>query len=419
MGDRPISTIFSVGTELTEGTILNTHFRFLGAELRGLGFFTRKAVQIPDDADVFREELREAVRASALVIVTGGLGPTSDDLTRETIAEVCAAPLRFDQAIWDDLVERYAARGRSIAQTNRKQAQIPSGFRVLNNRVGSAPGFCGEDGACMVMALPGPPAELEEMFLREALPLLQARFFSSRGAAAELVATAIMIPESVLEQALQEARGSDAALRWSTRVAEDRIVWTLRGSQSRRQRRVYSALSKRFGPLRIREGDVQPSFLPYRILSQRRETVAVAESCTGGLISKLLTDIPGSSSVFWGTFVTYSDESKIRLLGVPGEMLLSAGAVSREVVSAMSQGLLEHTPADLALAVTGIAGPEGGSREKPVGTVWISARYRRGGHLCQRFHFPGNREAVRRRTAVAAFILAECALLGTNGQLEY
>ena len=278
MGDRPISTIFSVGTELTEGTILNTHFRFLGAELRGLGFFTRKAVQIPDDPDIFREELREAVRASGLVIVTGGLGPTSDDLTRETIAEVCAAPLRFDQAIWDDLVQRYAARGRSIAQTNRKQAQIPSGFRVLNNRVGSAPGFCGVDGACTVMALPGPPAELEEMFLREALPLLQTRFFSSRGAAVELVATAIMIPESVLEQALQEARGSDAAPRWSTRVAEDRIVWTLRGSQRRRQRRVYSALLKRFGPLRIREGDVQPSFLPYRILSQRRETVAVAES---------------------------------------------------------------------------------------------------------------------------------------------
>jgi nicotinamide-nucleotide amidase len=420
MGDRPISTIFSVGTELTEGTILNTHFRFLGAELKSLGFFTRKAVQIPDDPDIFRTELREAVQASALVIVTGGLGPTSDDLTREIIAGICAAPLRFDQAIWDDLVDRYTARGRSIAQTNRKQAQIPSGFRVLKNRIGTAPGFCGEEGACTVMALPGPPAELEEMFLREALPLLRARFPRRRGAAStELVATALMIPESVLEQALQEARGSDSGMLWSTRVAEDRIVWTLRGSHKRRQRRVYSALVERFGPLRIREGDVQPSYLLYRILSRRKERIAVAESCTGGLISKLLTDIPGSSRVFWGTFVTYSNESKTELLGVPGNLLQSAGAVSQEVVSAMSRGLLEHTPAEVALAVTGIAGPEGGSPEKPVGTVWISARSRRGGELCKGFHFHGTREAVRRRSAVAAFILAECVLLGVDGELEY
>jgi PncC family amidohydrolase len=159
--------------------------------------------------------------------------------------------------------------------------------------------------------------------------------------------------------------------------------------------------------------------LLYRILSRRKERIAVAESCTGGLISKLLTDIPGSSRVFWGTFVTYSNESKTELLGVPGNLLQSAGAVSQEVVSAMSRGLLEHTPAEVALAVTGIAGPEGGSPEKPVGTVWISARSRRGGELCKGFHFHGTREAVRRRSAVAAFILAECVLLGVDGELEY
>jgi PncC family amidohydrolase len=171
--------------------------------------------------------------------------------------------------------------------------------------------------------------------------------------------------------------------------------------------------------MRIRQGDVQPSFLLYQILKQRAERIAVAESCTGGLVSKLLTDVPGSSQVFWGTLVTYSDESKLRLLGVPKGVLESSGAVSAEVASAMSEGLLEHTPAEAVVAVTGIAGPEGGTAEKPVGTVWISARYRHGGHLCQVFHFHGNRDAIRRRSAVAALVLAECVLLGLDADLEY
>jgi len=236
---------------------------------------------------------------------------------------------------------------------------------------------------------------------------------------AELTATALMIPESVLEQALQEASDSDSGLLWSTRLAHDRIVFTLRGSQQQERQRVFSDLVGKFGRMRIREGDVQPSALLCRILEQRAERIAVAESCTGGLVSKLLTDVPGSSRVFWGTLVTYSDESKTRLLGVPEEVLNSAGAVSAEVASAMSQGVLEHTPAEAAVAVTGIAGPEGGSADKPVGTVWISARTRRGGHLCRIFHFHGNRDAIRRRSAVAAFVLAECVLRGVDAELEY
>ena len=418
MEEQPTSIILSVGTELTEGSILNTHFRFLGAELRGLGFYTRRCVQIPDDPQVFRRELGQAVECAALVIITGGLGPTSDDLTRDVVAEICEAPLHFDEAIWDDLVARYTARGRKIAPTNRKQALIPAGFRVLSNRVGSAPGIFGCTKKCTVIALPGPPAELEEMFLREAVPLIRS-LGKGDASAAELIATALMISESVLEQALQEARDADSGMSWSTRVAHDRIVFTLRGSQKQERLRVFSDLVERFGRVRIRQGDVQPSFLLYQILKQRAERIAVAESCTGGLVSKLLTDVPGSSQVFWGTLVTYSDESKLRLLGVPKGVLESSGAVSAEVASAMSEGLLEHTPAEAVVAVTGIAGPEGGTAEKPVGTVWISARYRHGGHLCQVFHFHGNRDAIRRRSAVAALVLAECVLLGLDADLEY
>jgi len=418
MEEQPTSTILSVGTELTEGSILNTHFRFLGAQLRGLGFRTKKCVQIPDDPQVFRQELGQAVECAELVIITGGLGPTSDDLTRDIVAEVCEAPLRFDEAIWDDLVARYTARGRKIAETNRKQALIPSGFQVLPNRVGTAPGFFGGSKTCTLMALPGPPAELEEMFLVEAVPLIRSLGVKNPSTA-ELIGTALMIPESVLEQALQESSRADSGLFWSTRVAHDRIVFTLRGAGQQEQLRVFSDLVGLFGRMRIRQGDVQPGFLLYQLLKQRAERIAVAESCTGGLVSKLLTDVPGSSRVFWGTVVTYSDESKVRFLGVPLEVLKSSGAVSAEVASAMSEGLLEHTPVEAALAVTGIAGPEGGTDEKPVGTVWISARCRHGGHLCRVFHFHGSRDAVRRRSAVAAFVLAECVLLGVEPDLEY
>lgn len=419
MAGQPTSTILSVGTELTEGSILNTHFRFLGSALRGLGFYTQRAVQIPDDVHLFRQELIQAVESTTLVVITGGLGPTSDDLTREVVAEVCAAPLRFDETIWEDLVARYSVRGRRIAETNRKQALIPAGFQVLPNRVGSAPGFLGRVKSCTVVALPGPPAELEEMFLGEAVPRIRPPESQVLSAAGQLVATALMIPESVLEQALLKARDRQSELLWSTRVALDRIVFTLRGSDQGEQLRVFSDLVEEFGRMRIRQGDVPPSGLVYRLLQERSERIAVAESCTGGLVSKLLTDIAGSSQVFWGTLVTYSNESKTELLGVNAEVLKSSGAVSEEVASAMSQGLAERTPAEAVVAVTGIAGPEGGTPEKPVGTVWVSARYRKGGHLCKVFHFNGNRDAIRRRSAVAAFLLTECVMLGVEAELEY
>jgi nicotinamide-nucleotide amidase len=418
MAGQLISTILSVGTELTEGSILNTHFRFLGSALRGLGFYTRRAVQIPDDVEVFREELERAVESTDLVVITGGLGPTSDDLTREVVAEVCAAALRFDETIWEDLVARYSALGRRIAETNRKQALIPAGFKILSNRVGSAPGFLGSVKSCTVMALPGPPAELEEMFLNEAVPLIGASG-SQDLSAGRLVATALMIPESVLEQALLKAKDLETGVQWSTRVALDRIVFTLRGSDQGGRAGVFSSLVEEFGRARIREGDVPPSVLVYQLLERRSERIAAAESCTGGLVSKMLTDIPGSSKVFWGTLVTYSNESKTKLLGVSAEVLNSCGAVSEEAASAMSEGLLERTPAEAVVAVTGIAGPEGGTPEKPVGTVWVSARYRKGGHVCRIFHFRGNRDAIRRRSAVAALLLTECVMLGVEAELEY
>jgi nicotinamide-nucleotide amidase len=419
MYSRKTAIVLSVGTELTEGVILNTHFRFLGAELKGLGFRILRCVQIPDDGELYRRELREAVRQADLVICTGGLGPTSDDLTREIVAEVAGVDLSFDLAIWEALVARYASTGRRIADTNRRQANIPSGFQILPNQVGTAPGFSGMMGEALLVALPGPPAELEEMFVKQALPAILERF-EARGrsfSADELVCTALMIPESVLEEALLDARRRYSAILWGTRVGEDRIVVTLRGAEPQERESVFQELGGRFGPVKIRRGEVRPSLLLFDLLRSRGESIALAESCTGGLVAKLLTDIPGSSQVFWGAVTAYSNAAKVSLLGVPEDLIRKHGAVSAEVASAMSAGILEKAPAQIGLSVTGIAGPEGGTVDKPVGTVWISARRREGQELCRSFLFPGSRDSVRRRSVVAALLLAECLLLGLEAGL--
>ncbi|MBN1836994.1 MAG: nicotinamide-nucleotide amidohydrolase family protein [Spirochaetales bacterium] len=408
------AVLLSVGTELSDGVILNTHFRFLGATLKGMGLEVLKGVQVPDETEIFREELRRAVDGADLVLVTGGLGPTSDDLTREIVAEVAGARLEFHESLWESLVARYArGGGRAVPPANRKQAYIPAGFEVLPNSRGTAAGFCGRVGGALVAALPGPPAELEPMFLEELLPRLSPRV--PAGGGGELVANVLLTSESVLEQSLQELRrkgeGGQEVL-WGTRVTEDRIVLTLRGGSREQREGVLGALRGELGELLVRSGDERPVERLFRLLDSRGLTASFAESCTGGLLSKLLTDLPGSSRVFWGGVVAYDNAAKTRLLGVQPSLLEGSGAVSREAAEAMCSGLLQVSGTDLAAAVTGVAGPEGGSALKPVGSVWIAARMSSGAGRCLGFRFRGGRDMVRRRSAVAAFLLAECVLSG-------
>ena len=417
MSDRR-AIILAVGTELTEGVIVNTHFRFLGSELKGLGFQVVRGEQIPDRLSLFRQALRRAVAEAELILVTGGLGPTSDDLTREAVGEEAGVPLEFRNEVWEGLERRYASSGQRLPQTNRRQAFAPQGFELLANDWGTAPGFWGRiaarnaDGAshtALIAALPGPPAELEPMWRQRLLPLL-VRQFPGLGTQAELAATALLTPESALEESLLRHRPE--AVSWSTRVAEDRIAFSLRGGEEQDRERFFASLIGELGPVRIRRGEVRPAELLFRLLEERGLLLALAESCTGGLVAKMITDQPGSSRVFWGGVVAYSNAAKQRLLGVEPSILERYGAVSRQTAEAMADGLLETAPADMALSVTGIAGPEGGGPEKPVGTVWICARRRGGPRQARVFRFPGGRELVRRRSAVAGLVLAECLLTG-------
>jgi nicotinamide-nucleotide amidase len=401
------AVIVSAGTELTEGIIQDTHVRFLASELTSLGFVVLRGIQLPDKAVIFREELARATRDSCLVIVTGGLGPTTDDLSREIIAEAAGEPLEFHPEAWQAIEERF--KGRKLSETNRKQALAPRGFTLLPNPNGTAPGFHGNVGEALVIALPGPPSELRPMFSNGVLPLLAQRF----GGPAEgeiLWATALMVPESNLEEGLRACQR--AGITWGTRVDEDRIAFSLRGGSAEDRVGLFEELAKLLDPWRIRRGETRPAQLLTDALLGAQATCAAAESCTGGLIGKYLTDLPGSSRVFWGGVIAYSNTAKQKLLGVEEGVLAKHGAVSRETAAAMAEGVLSRSEADVGIAVTGVAGPEGGTREKPVGTVWIGVALRGKDAQTRLFTFGGSRDMIRRRTAVAAMLFAEARVLG-------
>jgi nicotinamide-nucleotide amidase len=401
------AVIIAAGTELTEGITQDTHVRFLGSTLKSLGFTVLRAVQLPDDAVLFREELSRATRDSCLVIVSGGLGPTTDDLSREVIAEAAGQPLEFHSEAWEALLARFS--GRKVAESNRKQALAPRGFTLLANAHGTAPGFYGDVGAALVVALPGPPSELRPMFSQGVLPVL-AQHFGGPAATEILWGTALMVPESNLEDGLRACQR--AGITWGTRVDEDRIAFSLRGGSAEEREAVFEQLAAVIDTTRIRRGETRPAQLLTEALLRAGATLAAAESCTGGLIGKYMTDLPGSSRVFWGGTIAYSNEAKQRLLGVEEGVLAAHGAVSQETAIAMAEGVLSRSGAFAGIAVTGVAGPEGGTADKPVGTVWIAVAVRDKGCQARLFTFGGSRDMIRRRTAVAAMLFAEARVLG-------
>ena len=407
MSDPRRACLISVGTELTEGIIQDSHARYLSSELTSMGFSVVRSMLLPDHFSVFCLELERAAAECGLILITGGLGPTTDDLTREAVAETAGVKLEFHEEIWGRIVHRF--RGRKVSETNKKQAMAPSGFRLIPNPNGTAPGFFGEMGTALVVALPGPPAELRPMFSDSVIAILSDRF--GVPPAGEISwGTAMLVAESDLEEGLGKARRS--GISWGTRVDEDRITFSLRGGSPAERAGVFSALEELFGRARIRSGDVKPTALLSSALAQGGKTLVTAESCTGGLLGKWMTDLPGSSRVYWGGFVVYSDDAKMRLLGVEKRLLDSYGAVSAEIASAMAAGALGKSSADVGIAVSGIAGPDGGTPEKPVGTVWAAVALRGGNTSVRRLFYPGYRDLIRRRTAVSCLLWAEAEVLG-------
>lgn len=410
------ASLFIIGTELTRGVISDKHGQLMATELSHLGYRVDRIVIVPDDGTI-GAVLHQSIEQSDVVLITGGLGPTSDDMTRQMIAQIAGVPLVKDQAAWDELYRRV---GERIHGANERQAMIPDGFERIPNPKGTAPGFKGfipvatGDGklrqvACA--AMPGPPVEMHEMLFHQVLPWLATLRGHDDSGRDEY--SVFMIPESKLEDLFNSV--AEPGVMMGDRFQEFRISLYLTGADADARRITAERLENLFGRGLMVPGDVQAVDILTRYLEDNHLTVSCAESCTSGLAAKLLTDRPGSSAWFWGGAATYANAAKRTLLGVKQETLDVYGAVSEQCVREMAEGMLKVSGADLSFAISGIAGPDGGTVDKPVGYVWFGFASRR--HETQAVSLKmtsWGRDAVRRRAAVSAILLASLYINGVD-----
>ncbi len=401
--------ILAVGTELLTSYRLDTNSLYLSGQLNDLGIDVRSKSVVGDDAVVLAERLREALTRVDLVITTGGLGPTSDDVTREVAARVLGLPLVEDAALWDTIRRRFERRGLRMPDGNRRQAAVPAGARVLPNPNGTAPGLWIAAGDRVVVLLPGPPREMQPMFEHEVRADLAARTSGRRvwrrvvkiaGRAeshVEEIAFPIYSPlmsgEVPIETTILASPGL-IELHLSARGADGPAI---EAALDRGVRALASALAPSVFSVDGRSLEEVVGAM----LAARGQRIAVAESCTGGLVGGRLTDVPGSSAWFIGGVVAYANEVKVDVLGVPPELIDAHGAVSEAVGRAMAEGVRQWLHADVGVGITGIAGPAGGTADKPAGTVVIAVAT--GVTASARtLHFGGGRQMVRQHAVIAA-----------------
>lgn len=420
--------LLTVGTELVLGLTVDTNAADLGRALAATGVRVVRCTSVGDDPAAIRDAVRAARERAGLLVVSGGLGPTKDDLTKQAVAEALGRGLRQDPAILADLEELYRRRGITrMPEANRTQAQVPEGATVLRNRWGTAPGLWIEDGeGRVVVLLPGVPSELRGLLEDEVLPRLKAKLEGvaapGRGGA-DVVRSRVLRTTGIAESALADLIGDPArllpggvtlAFLPSVDGTDLRLTaWRLPAADADAALDAAAqALRPKVGVHLYGEEDADLAAVVLALLEEQGAHLAVAESCTGGLIGARLTAVPGSSRVFRGGVVAYDDDVKLHLLGVGAETLAVHGAVSEATAREMAAGVARALDAEAAVAVTGIAGPSGATPGKPVGTVWIAASWR--GQVRAFTHvLPGRRDAVRRRAAQWALDYLRRLVAGT------
>jgi nicotinamide-nucleotide amidase len=405
------------GTELLSGQVLNTHGQFLGQELSALGIEVILHTTVGDDWERMAEVFRQALRRSDIIITTGGLGPTADDLTKETVADVLGLPMVVHEPSLEAIREHFARRGMAMPESIRKQACFPAGAKILPNPKGTAPGALLETDGRVVIILPGPPWELQPMFRNSVAPYL-ARLAGRGAVSRSRVLKLTGIAESVVQDKIRDlTREENPRISFLVQPGEVQVRITARAEEEQEAERLVTECTEKvrqrlagfiFG---VDEENLEE--VVGQLLADLGATIAVAESCTGGLLSTRLTNVPGSSRYMLGGVVAYDNRLKEQLLGVPREVLEHQGAVSEETAVAMAQGVRRLLGADFGLAVTGIAGPTGGTPEKPVGLVYI-ALSAPDGTCCREFRFPGQRHAVRQGSTNAALNLVRLFLMGKS-----
>ena len=401
--------LVNTGTELLFGSVVNTHLAFLGQQLFSLGLRISRQTTVPDGYAI-RDAILEAAPRCQLILITGGLGPTTDDVTREIVAELTGRSLEYDETIFAKIRERFEKRGLRLTDPISRQAYVPKGAQVLPNDHGTAPGLYVPATAKLphLILLPGPPRELRPMFDRYATPLIRTLVGTT-----DLTA-AVFKTVGLGESLAQELIGADLAaiegleLGYCARIGEldlrliGSLESVLRGTQIVRAR-----LSDHI----VSEDGSELEAVVVRLLSQQGATIAVAESCTGGLLANRFTNVPGASAVFLEGNVTYSNAAKTRTLGVSTELLNRVGAVSKEVALAMAEGARARAGTTYALSTTGIAGPDGGTPEKPVGTVFVGLAAADGPSQVESLFFPTDRATFKQMVTQSALDLLRKRLL--------
>jgi nicotinamide-nucleotide amidase len=410
--------IIAVGSELLTPDRVDTNSLFLTAELNGIGIEVVRKTVVGDDRDLLMEAFREALGRVPLVISSGGLGPTQDDLTRETVAELLGRKLKRNDEIVHYIESRFRSLGREMPELNIRQAMVPEGAEVLANPRGTAPGLWLEDAGRMIALLPGPPRELKPLFHEQVLPRLERIVSGVRLYQRQLRVTGL--GESHVEQRILPIYSRYPNVTTTILAAPGEIqihlrIWTddpghakktldeiVKGFEIALSDRIYSDDGRSLEEVVAHE------------LMMNTATIAAAESCTGGLLAQRLTSIAGSSSYFLGGVVCYSNELKTTWADVPPEMILSKGAVSAEVAVALAEGIRRRVGSTIGVGITGVAGPGGGSEEKPVGTVHVAISHA-GGVKERGARFPGERENIRWQASQTALDMVRVHFL-YNGQ---
>lgn len=404
--------LISVGTELLVGDTLNTNVQYLSRELSLLGISVHYHTTVGDNPKRLEEAVKIAFERSDLIITTGGLGPTQDDLTKEIIAKMFNRRLIEDQHVKKDILAYFANREYPLTANNLKQALVPENVLVLHNDWGTAPGILLDQSGKQIVMLPGPPGEMSHLFQQLVVPLISkkedqkvmSRYYNLSD-----------IGESAVEDRLLDIidKQDNPTIATYAKMGEVQIRITANGIDENEMNSLLDQYDKlmveRFGRHLYSQTKESLKDAVCKLLLEKNITIATAESCTGGLIASQLTEFAGISKIFSMGLITYSNETKVKLLGVKEETLENYGAVSGEVAREMCEGLLKRSHAKCAVSVTGFAGPEGGGTDKPVGLVYIALHYNNHTEVSS-WHFKGERLAVRQKIAVKVFNLIRFAI---------
>jgi nicotinamide-nucleotide amidase len=406
--------VINTGTELLLGDVLNSHLAFIAREVFPLGLRVERQLAVPDGPAI-RAALAESAAQADIIFVTGGLGPTTDDVTREITAEFLGLELRHDATVMAAITARAARRGFRLTDRTARQAEVPRGATVLPNENGSAPGLYLAANAASphksphLFLLPGPPRELQPMFTASVLPILR-EIVPQESAIERRTYRIAGMGESLVEEAIGERLLQITGIELGYCARPGEVDLRIMGERSALDR-AEAIITTGLGPSIFSRDGGSLEETVVKFLTKRGQTLAVAESCTGGFLAHRITNVPGASAVFLAGYVTYANEAKEGMLGIDPQLIAAHGAVSENVARAMAEAARQQAKATFALATTGIAGPSGGTEEKPVGTVFVALATEGAATQVRQFHFPDDRPTFKELTTQAALEMLRRSLL--------